>query len=259
MTIDLSFTRDSEWIKERERLWEPRGKSLSSDFTPQQVADIKQYFMTGTPGDSYKEDAGKLGYFPLQTPEGWDYVLEHVFQESKSFEDSVRLAYQDRSDVAHLAPQELERWDYFFSEEFEPVIRSRVPVGKEQKVIELDLDPYDIFCRISAGVMGFIEKGKGGEWPKWIEKQSYYWSLFPYISDSSFNEEDNTPEGDSVYYVRRLLKNYHRINVKKPYEDPNKTRPKFLKMMEEKMDEMYSQLCPKVQQLWDEAKANRKG
>lgn len=255
MSIDLSFTKDPEWIKQREVLWEPRGKDLKSNFSKKEIADIKQYFMTGIVGNTYQEDAGKLGYFPVQSPEGWDYVLENMIGKPEFFRSSINQTFQDRSDVLFMAPYELAKWDYFLGETFESTITSRVPIAGEK--VTLELDPHDVFCRIAPGITGFLQKGSGGDWPKWIQRADYFWSLWPLITDDCFDAEEDSKMADSVYFANRLMEQTVNLKIRKQYDDPNQTRPKFLKMMEEKLDELYPQLCPKLQALWDETKAKK--
>lgn len=256
MSIDLSFTKDPEWIKQREVLWEPRGKDLKSNFSKKEIADIKQYFMTGIVGNTYQEDAGKLGYFPVQSPEGWDYVLENMIGKPEFFRSSINQTFQDRSDVLFMAPYELAKWDYFLGETFEPTITSRVPIAGEK--VTLELDPHDVFCRIIVEIVVFIERGTGGDNPKWLQRIDYFWSLFPLLSDDCFIDKGRRSKSTkSIVLLKYVLPHIVKFQPEVNFDDPNQTRPKFLKMMEEKLDELYPQLCPKLQALWDETKAKK--
>jgi len=256
MSIDLGFTKDPEWIKQREVLWEPRGKDLKSNFSKKEIADIKQYFMTGIVGNTYQEDAGKLGYFPVQSPEGWDFVLENMIGEPEFFRSSINQTFQDRSDVLFMAPYELAKWDYFLGETFEPTITSRVPIAGEKVVLELD--PHDVFYRIGVRIWEYVEDGFYSDDSKWLQRINYFWSLWPHISDDAFSsEQSNELMTDAVKIINYLLPHIVEFKPYAVFDDPNQTRPKFLKMMEEKLDELYPQLCPKLQALWDETKAKK--
>lgn len=261
-SIDLSFTKDPVWIENRTLIWKPIEKNLSTDFSEKEILDVAQYFYTGNPGESYLlDDSGKFEYFPLQGRDAWDYILSNIVPKSSVFEDLVKGTLQDRSNekfFPHMAPYELERWDYFFGDEFEPVVKSRVPVGNEQKLVSLNLDLCDVFCRMSPLYLGFLERGKGGDDPKWIKRSKYYWSMFPYLKNDFFNADEGTDEADSIYFVRRLFSCIVNIKIKKPYEDPNRTRTKFISEMEEEVEGMYSSLCSGIQKLWDEAKSQKK-
>ena len=258
MSIDLGFTKDPEWIKQREVLWELWREEIKSLSTKKELNEYRHYFMTGEelPNVDMSDEA-LFDSFPLQEADGWDYVLQHL---ANNFDDFKRLfteTLHDRSDhklFPHRAPYELARWDYFLGETFEPTITSRVPIAGEK--VTLELDPHDVFCRIAPGFTGFLEYDNASvEWPKWIQRADYFWSLWPVFSDEDFFSESRTV-AKSLRFISRLLKF---ISGEKVYEfdDPNQTRPKFLKMMEEKLDELYPQLCPKLQALWDETKAKK--
>lgn len=257
MTIDLSFTKESEWIKQREEHWKPILKNLKGNYTKKEIADIKQFFMTGIVGKTDDEDSEKFSYFPLQSFEGWGYVLQHEIKNQAEFRELFNETLQDRSNTdffPYMAPYELARWDYFLGETFEPTITSRVSIAGEKVV--LDLDPYDVFCRISPGFTGFLEyDNASGEWPKWVQRADYFWSLWPVFIDEDFSSESREVT-KSVRFISRLLKFVSGEKVYE-YDDPNQTRPKFLKIMEEKLDELYPQLCPKLQMLWDQTKAKK--
>lgn len=260
--IDLSFTSDPQWISEREKVWDVWHIGLEKEMNADQLAKYKHYFFSGEVLDgAYISDEGLFESFPLQNEAGWNYVLSYLMKDASEFNYLIKETFQDRSDeeiFPHRAPNELARWEYFLVDSFELLVKSKVPI-RQAGICEIELDPYDTFCRISTGILGFLERGKGGDWPKWVRKQDYYWSIFPYIDDTCFSAKEFTDKSDAAYFLKRLFDNFVSLKIKTDYIDQNNTRPKFFKMMEEKMDGMYSQLCPKVQQLWDEAKANRKG
>lgn len=259
MSIDLSFTKDPEWVKQREVLWELWREEIKSLSTKKELNEYRHYFMTGEelPNVDISDEA-LFDSFPLQKSDGLNYVLQHLAKNPDDFQRLFTETLQDRSDhklFPHRAPYELARWDYFLGETFEPTITSRVPIAGEKVVLELD--PYDVFCRIAPGFTGFLQKGSGGDWPKWIQRADYFWSLWPLITDDCFSAEEDSKMADSVYFANRLMEQTVKLKVRKQYDDPNQTRPKFLKMMEEKLDELYPQLCPKLQVLWNETKAKK--
>ncbi|MGB2105303.1 MAG: hypothetical protein ACPHXV_04770 [Glaciecola sp.] len=258
MSIDLSFIKDPEWKIQRESIWNQWSASLKNSLTKKDFSIVEHFFMTGEESPEYKlSDGALLDYFPLQSKQGWNYVFEHMVVNPGEYRDFFNESLQDRSDVdlfPHKAPYELARWDYFLGETFEPTITSRVPIAGEK--VTLELDPYDVFCRIAPGFTGFLEyDNKSGEWPKWIQRQDYFWSLWPVFIDEDFSSESREVT-KSLRFISRLLKFVSGEKVYE-YDDPNQTRPKFLRMMEEKLDELYPQLCPKLQELWDETKAKK--
>ncbi|KZZ50187.1 hypothetical protein A3759_17205 [Thalassolituus sp. HI0120] len=261
-SLDLTFTKDPIWIKEREAIWKSWSPGLEREMNLKSLNVYKKYFFTGLleEGDELY-DSAIFECHPLQSEEAWDYILSNIVRKSSVFEDLVKGTLQDRSNeklFPHMAPYELERWDYFFDEVFNTVVKSRVPVGENQEVSEVELDPVKVFCLISSGIMGAIERGSGGDNPKWFERSSYYWSLFPMLKDCFFEAERRSPEAKSIRYISRLFATTHIHDQKIPYVDSNGARSDFLKEMEEEVEGMYSSLCSGIQKLWDEAKSQKK-
>jgi len=258
MNIDLSFTCDPQWIKEREALWRQWEVEIKANLRKKELADRKQYFLTGCEGDLFTGDAGKLDYFPLQAPEGWDYVFENFIQEPKSFLSFFQTMLQNRSYIAHMAPYELQKWDYFLGKAYEPAITSRVPIAGTGQKVTIELDPLDVFCRIIPSIFLFLEKGLIENDSKWFQRIDYFWSLWPHITDECFTTSlRRSTEGKTAFQVKRLLGHIVRYKPDRKFPDPDKTRPNFLKQLEEKLDEMYDQLCPMLQELWDETKIEK--
>lgn len=253
--IDLSFTKDPMWVEKRRELWTVRRESLSSDFSKGDLDTLEHYFLTGELVGKYRISDGALfSYFPMQTPLGWDYVLTSLLSTGANIEKIIKDCFQDYSSDPIVAPYELARWEYFFGEKFESKIRSRVPIGNDEYVYEARLDLYETFCRVSTGFTGFLEyDNKSGDWPKWLVKQEYYWSMWPLISNECFGSSERY-HVKTVHFINRLLKYVSGERTYK-FDDPSQTRPKFIKMMEARIDELYPQLCSELQKLWDEARS----
>ena len=262
--VDLSFTESEQWKAEREKLWNPIENDLKSDFRKKELKDLKHYFFSGDCNLKYDiGDGGRFIYFPLQSEDGWDYVLSNVVKDGASFKSIMMNCYRDYSYEPHRAPYELAMWDYFItSKKFEPKIQSRVPVGRQGNIVQVDLDPIKVFSLIGSSMNFFLDEGDCGDWPKWLHREEYYWSLWPYITDECFialdlDNGNSRPPGRSAYFISKLFRNVIDYSPKVEFSDPNQTRPKFLALLAEKMDEMYDDLCPRLQQLWDETKAKK--
>ena len=259
--LDLSFTNDPQWQAERERLWQGIEKDLKANFRRKELNVIKHYFFSGELLEGYTiSDGARFSYFPLQTNDAWDYILEEKLRSSASFEQILFDNFRDYSMEPHKAPYELMRWDYFLTETFEPEVKSRVPVGREKEIVSITLDPLRVFSMIQASISKFLNSGACGNWPKWIDRPKFYWGLWNYITDDCFERNDadeNDSGATSVYFVENFLASTVEYKPRKDFPDPNQTRPKFLALLAEKMDEMYDDLCPRLQQLWDETKAKK--
>ncbi len=105
--IDLSITKDPKWIKAREKLWKPIGKSLSEDLREEDLEKVRNYFMTGTlRSGEQMSDGAKISWFPIQTPEAWDYLFQHVVKNEQEFIDRFYFSFCDLSNRALNAEQE---------------------------------------------------------------------------------------------------------------------------------------------------------
>ena len=259
--LDLSFTNDPQWQAERERLWQGIEKDLKANFRRKELNVIKHYFFSGELLEGYTiSDGARFSYFPLQTNDAWDYILEEKLRSSASFEQILFDNFRDYSMEPHKAPYELMRWDYFLTETFEPEVKSRVPVGREKEIVSITLDPFHVLSMIQANISGFLGYGACGDWPKWLERPDYFWGLWRYITDECFINRDQRVRGKKSqcdYFANLFLENVVEYVPDKTFPDPNQTRPKFLALLAKKMDEMYDDLCPRLQQLWDETKAKK--
>ncbi len=180
--LDLSFTNDPQWQAERERLWQGIEKDLKANFRRKELNVIKHYFFSGELLEGYTiSDGARFSYFPLQTNDAWDYILEEKLRSSASFEEILFDNFRDYSMEPHIAPYELMVWDYFLTETFEPEVKSRVPVGIKNEIVTITLDPLEVLSMIQAQIHGFLENGSCGNWPKWLKRDTYYWSLWQYI------------------------------------------------------------------------------
>lgn len=231
--IDLSFTKDPEWMAARETSWLIVEEELKRGLRKKGLSLLKSYYMTGALPEEVDYSAITIfGYFPLQTPEGWDYIFEALITASNGFECVFLDNFRGLSDAVYFSGSEIELWDYFLGPVFEPTITSRVPVGKAGEKVTLQLDPLDMFCRIIPGIFGFLERGGSGDHPKWIQRVDYFWSLWPYITDVCFSDSDkerNSEASRTGRLVQYLLEHVVKYKPTVKFDDPNKTRPQFLK------------------------------
>ena len=255
--VDLSFTQDPEWQEAREELWIPIEKDLKTDFSKKSLEPIKVYFMTGLlPEGKTLSDGALLHYFPLKTPEGWDFVLENLVSSSDFLKGAITANFHDLTDYGFSEKELLSHWDYFLGDTFRPEYKPRVPVNGESNV-RIELSAIECFNHYWAAIPPYL-KGLL-EVSTIFNRIDYFVSLWPSFSDEIWEKDFDrwSEEGMVKSKINRFFK--HIINYETPEDlnDPNQTRPKFLKMMEEKLDELYPQLCPKLQALWDETKAKK--
>jgi len=256
--VDLIFTQDPEWQEAREKQWKPIEKDLKTDFSKKDLEPIKFYFMTGLlPEGKALSDGALLHYFPLKTPEGWDFVLENLASSSDFLKDAITANFHDLTDYGFSEEELLSHWDYFLGDSFKPQYKPRVPVDGHTN-IRIGLSAVECFNHISATVWAFLTGGVGDEKTIVIQKTDYFYSLWPEIKNEDFESDDDySIESNCIFIINSYFKQIVDFSPRVEFDDPNQTRPKFLKMMEEKLDELYPQLCPKLQALWDETKAKK--
>ena len=192
--IDLSITKDPEWIKSREIVWNYLEEDFKEGLRKKELQELKTYFFTGVfPGQRDFADRAYFKWFPLQTPEGWGYVFEHLVKQEKVFEDSFYAALGDLTGSGLSSEQELAMWDYFAGEEFQPIVTSRVPIGKAANKISLNVD----IGNIAAEFKLFMDRWNSGscdDEPKWKRRINYFISFVKSLPDASFiRREDGKP------------------------------------------------------------------
>ncbi|WNZ54639.1 hypothetical protein QT397_17315 [Microbulbifer sp. MKSA007] len=158
---DLEFTKDPQWISQRLERWKPIEAFLKEDNRRERVLKIKNAFLSGVCEDFELARSGSMVlYFPLQEAEGWDFAFMDERVKSEAFK---RFFYSslasDYEEFFWDQESRLRFFDYFHSKDFRLLIKSRVPIGREQKVVELDVDPYDLFDRMCGCIGSYLRKG----------------------------------------------------------------------------------------------------
>ncbi|ACE83939.1 hypothetical protein [Cellvibrio japonicus] len=256
--IDLSITKDPEWIKRREALWKPIGESLSEGLRKKEVEKVHHYFMTGTLRDGEEmSDGAKFYWFPIQTPEAWDYIFEHMFDTKEAASEFEKIFYFQFGDMSGRAldeSQELAMWDYFAGEIFRPVIASRVPVGKEKKIVGFDIDYGKIAAKFSLGIKGWLSGLYANE-PKWITKINYFSSYLEQLPDNVFEKDD---EGEFIHRAAKIIKSMFKSIIDCQSQvgsldgDALEARMKFLTNFPMVLDSLV--VSNEIKELWQEAK-----
>jgi hypothetical protein len=259
--IDLSITKDAEWIKQRELLWKPIGKSLSEGFRKKEVEKIHHYFMAGILREGEElSDGAKFDWFPIQSPEAWDYILEHLFDTKEAVKNFEKIFYFQFGDLSHRAlneAQELALWDYFAGDTFQSVVTSRVPVGKEKKIASFEVDYEKVAAEFNLNVRGWLEGGYANN-PKWKQRFNYFLTMLPHMEHLKF--VDLASDGEFDVRVEYLVHNIFRIICNPPYgesisidSEGMMLRQEFTSKTIKKLDA--ANMPPVMKFLWEETKA----
>lgn len=255
--IDLSITKDPEWIKQREEQWKIVSKSLKENLRKKQLEVIHHYFLTGeiNEGESISSEGAKFSWFPVQTPESWDYLFEHVIKNSQEFEDKFYFQFGDLSERALTSNQELAMWDYFAGDTFKPVVTSRVPVGSEKKIVSLEVEIAKILSKFNLHLR-FVISGQEEIQDKWIIKINYLLSLLRGFKDEScFHVRDSEDElvSYAAYCVGAIFKRV--CSPKFDIKDKVKLKKgeEFISFLFDKFEDL--DMPPAMSNLWKETKA----
>lgn len=186
---DLSFTQNPEWIAERETHWKPIEEFLKENNRKKTIEQLRKLFFTGEieNAEDIREGFAVL-YYPLQTAEAWDYlfqdarILPKCYKEF--FKDSLMGSYADRFFWDKEA--RLRFFDYFHPATYQPVIKSRVPIGREQKVVEIEVDANELLASMLALIAGFVRRNES---PVIAERLDYLFSCL----DAAGNLDNSPP------------------------------------------------------------------
>lgn len=103
MTIDLSFTQNPDWIKNRQDAWDKMEDSLAEGRTKKALEARKNYFFYGIPPKIQLYPVEYMQYFPAPSYEGLKFAIGSYI-DAKNIEDrqyrSMQLAFS----------QNLEHW-----------------------------------------------------------------------------------------------------------------------------------------------------
>lgn len=253
--IDLSFIQDPQWNKKREEAWglvEPR---INDEYRKKELEEVKRYFFTGEPPSNAKiSDFGKLIYFPLQSPEGWDYVFQNLVRDPKFFEEQLYQSVFEQTFSILSLEQELRLWDYFLGEGlYQENIKSRVPIGKNQEYVEIKIHHAKHLSNILAHLSTWVEDDQAyGDKPKWVIKKDYFFSMLTGVGNQYFlTAEKRSQEARAGRLLTYLMSNAADSLAGHSYE---RHRNDFLQLFAHQLDTMDG-LCPELKTRWQQVKA----
>lgn len=214
---DLSFTQNPEWIAEREERWKPIEAFLKEDNRLARVKTIKKYFMTGVCEDFELAKGGSIVlYCPLQTDEGWDWAFQNPKLLSPCFSKYWKGSLNSNySDFFWDKEARLRFFDYFHPATYQPVIKSRVPIGREQNVVEIQVDVYELFDNMCGLMCGFV---RSAQHTVVSSRLDYFFSCLDSLSDLENSNPQN--QGTIVFFVEWFINQYFNFSPKIEISDP---------------------------------------
>lgn len=255
--IDLSFTQDSQWVKKREEVWVQIEEDLSDEYRKKELEEIKSYFFTGKLPSHYKlSDRAKFIYFPVQSPQGWDYVFECLVQDPGHFKEELYKCASWAPRHIWSLEQEILLWDYLLGDGlYQESIKSRVPVGKNQEYVEVKIHHAKLLSIIMANLNTWVDdtedEAYGGE-PKWVRKKDYFFSMLKGVEDQYFlTENKRSEEARAGRILTRLMGKAANSLAGHSYE---RHRNDFLQLFANKLNIM-DDLSAELKVRWHQAKS----
>lgn len=207
MTIDLSFTTEPSWRAQREVLWEKIEDNLKDKYTRKELAMVKGYYFDGIldeKGVGVIYDARKVLFFPLRTPEGWNYVMQHHMKGHTDFDEleKARNGYDSiLNSLLTYSMREIGRdwefaeqcalFDWLVGEHYQEVITSPVPIGPQEQVTHLNLTPDKLYSRAVCGLASWLKTTDEDKYrynlPVWIDRLNYLFELVPMVDERVFD------------------------------------------------------------------------
>ncbi|WP_054114290.1 hypothetical protein [Marinagarivorans algicola] len=205
---DLSFTQNPQWISERENRWKPIEAFLKEDNRLTRVNAIKKYFFLGECEDFELAKTGSIVlYCPLQNAEGWDWA----FQNSRLLPTAYLRYWKSSLNSNHEKffwddEARLRFFDYFHPATYQSVIKSRVPIGREQKIVQIEVDQFEILRDMAAKFSQFLG---GSEVPVIYYRLDYFFSFLDEACDVM--DVSNNDKDDIQYFANNFLQRYFKI------------------------------------------------
>jgi hypothetical protein len=262
--IDLSITKDPKWIKTREKLWKPIGKSMKENLRQDEIDKIHNYFMTGTVrvGEELSDadlkfltDGAAFCWHPIQTPESWNYLFQHVVKDEQQYAYWFYFSFGDLTHRALSAEQQLAMWDYFAGDVFQPEVTSRVPVGKKGEKVSFKVDKALVASHICRFFYGWATGLYKGESPKHVHRINYYFSLLNTLTNEDFFEKayDGFPVVKVGRYVFQAFLDICNPQYSKKFTDQQiETRNQFFEFLYNHFENM--EMPSEMRAVWEKAK-----
>lgn len=256
--IDLSITKDPDWIKKREEIWKPISKMLGEDLRKKDLEKVHHYFMTG----SLKEgealtDAAVFGWFPIQTPAAWDYLFQHVIKDKKYYEYFFYFSFENLSHRALSQEEELAMWDYFAGEKFKPVVTSKVPVGEAKEFVSLDVDKDNVASKFGLFFKNWAGGFNASNEPKHVRRINYWIEMLETVANEVFVEKgsDGDPSSKLGFSISLAFQRICRPEyaTQAPLSEASiSIRKRFFAELRDKLDNL--EMPPEMKAIWESTK-----
>ena len=229
--MNLSFTKDPQWIEQRTLLWNELESELKNGLSRKEVERWREYFFTGSlPSGKSLSPFSLLTFFPQFDDEGIQYCLKNVITEKMTddqFWSLQTLFAGNLKTVPGLALEDsLKIFKGGFGDKYEPNRTFPYRLFGEGGFRQVDLSPNLIFAY---GTSTFVYIASQYEQPEnvWLKLGDFFISLIPHVDPRFFNIQEDKDrvqiDGATLRKVQGRLNKLMRMCFELP--DTAKTKP----------------------------------
>ena len=238
--LDLNFTKDPEWRRQREEQWAKERDFLKDEFKKKELEVYQRYFIDGeltTYKDFTVNDVFKILYFPLKTPEAWEYIMQNLMEGRVNPRDpegyngfllGMLITVSQRMDrTAWTHEEQCTLFSWLLGDTFERELTTKVPIGPRQRRPVHILNPTRVFMSAISPVYFWLKDAELDYEPVWTNKLDYLMSLIPLVDERVFDVELHdrsvrTKEGKVIVDTQRRLQ--HILSWMKDYVPDEKPK-----------------------------------
>src|SRR5690606_28107262 len=201
--MDLGFTKDPAWIKQRAKLWKPIEADLKEEFSKQKIQLWKEYFFTGVVPKGLKiAPSSRVELFPSFTKEGIAYCLTKNISARLTDDEyfMVQTAFVARlNSFPGISYQEqLELFRFVFGDAYDQARHFPFLIGSEKEHRKITLHPNLMYAYSICDIFYWLEDARLNP-PIWVDFASYHFSLYSHLSPKLFSL--SVQEGAEVEYI----------------------------------------------------------
>lgn len=199
--------------------------------------------MTGEQVENYRlSDKALLGYFPLCTGEGWDYVYQSLVKKPDVFESEFYYSTHGNKNMQATDQEKLRYFDYYHPEVFSPVIKSRVPICGEY--VQINVDPLKLFNFMASMLIQMIEKDR---FSICFYRKDYFFSVLQVVNFDGIDSESQR----ATRLLKRFMKNACAFQPKIAPKD-SKNHTQFLSNLRDQFEFNTEKLS--IKNIWKRVK-----
>lgn len=245
--MDMSFTKDPEWIAQRQALWKDclESRSWEEELSKKQLQGLHTYFMTGNlvPG-APKAIEERILFFPKVDTEGIQHVLNYNIPEGATDNDisALKLFFSvGITDVPALSNEEAaDIFRYVYGESYRSDWHLPFYINDETTCRRSLLDPNHQFsCGVKTA--GWLKRGDVSQ-GMWYHLKDYWLSLLDHVDPVLFrlNDRSRRPPNVNIKLVPRIFRRLlgfcaHGIDISKG-SDWGAERRQYMRDFRERMD-----------------------